>query len=187
VSSVTVGTLNEKVMGNKMEQVLGSKTELLAGVYTNITGGAKIETGLAIKIDRVAGPDKLQSPVLDLEGKSIVHAHGSLIKIEGGAALNEKAPLVNIFGDSKVFVKSGGSKLTLLPGSAKLESPDITLEATGSLTLKCGGSTIKMSGGLIEVKSSEVQCVGSSGRLNLGGNASITAGDIFLKGKVTET
>jgi len=183
------GNSGEQIGGNKTEGVLGTKTELLAGLYTNITGGAKIETGLAIKVDKVAGPSLWESPV---------------VKIHGKAAIDGKAPRVHFDGAGVASVSSGASsRVEIHPADIDIVSADVMTEGTGklvlkgggstitltsgSIELKCGGSTIKMSGGKIEVKSSDVQCVGSSGRLNLGGSASITAGDIYLKGKVTET
>ncbi len=188
-SNVTfvLGNNEEQVAGGKWEQVAGSKNELLGGMYSNITGGAKIETGWAIKIDRVGGPSLVECPVFEQKVKALIHQSAPAIKIEGGATIEESAPRVHVKGDADVTIESGGSTVDINPGHVAIEGSDVVINAPGSLTLKCGGSTIKMTGGKIEIKSSEVQCVGSSGRLNLGGSASLTAGDIYLKGKVTET
>jgi type VI secretion system secreted protein VgrG len=174
------GDFQSFIVGLDSKQVLGANTETYGGLQHETVMGAIVQLGYAMKLEKQGGPSFFKNPVTDIDAKT-------LIKMNAGAKLDAKAPLVHIDGTSGAALVSGSAdRIEVTPGDISLFSDNIQITGKSKITLKVGGSTITMTSGRIEIKSSEVHVVGSSGRVNVTGDVSVTASDIYLKGKVTE-
>ncbi len=127
--------------------------------------------------------------VTDIDGSEAVHIKGSLCMIvDGGSNLgkaSDPAPLgagVSVTGEYNI---SATTKLTLTVGASKvtMDTSNITIETSASMTLKVGGTTVSLVPGQASITSGTVLLTGGEGGvsvLQLDGAADLKGGSQVL-------
>jgi len=132
------------VGGDRSKSVVGKETLTVEKDQTEKVEGAQT---LTVTKDRTK----------KLEANEIIEVDGDESLTVGG---NERA---EVTGDRTVVVgknltvKVTGNQVEIVDGSAVLKARDVTIQADSSVTVKCGGSTITVTGGAVEVKGGMVK------------------------------
>jgi type VI secretion system secreted protein VgrG len=162
------GFTSEKYLGSKQELVVGSNTAQTIGAYSETITGIKHETvlgmileiGMAVKIEKVAGPHLFEDPVLKQEAKAfyMVEAPAGLIDIKD----------LMIDSSQVILIKSGGSKHIMNPSGSVIKAPAVACESDGVNVLK--GATV-----VVKAK--------NEAGINAGGDLEVEGGTLLLKSK----
>ena len=129
--SITVGT-------NSMETVGAAKVITVGAAYAlSIGAGLNLAVG-AVRATEVGGND-----MVVVGGNNERKVGGDeKVAVDGN---NE----IKVSGNQKINVS--GNQETSVKGNLKMDAPMIKVSANGSLTLSCGGSSIKLTPGMIEI------------------------------------
>jgi type VI secretion system secreted protein VgrG len=140
--TVSVGA-NQKtsVGGNLEESVGGNKTAGVSGASAETVTGARSVSVTGAMTHAVTGP--------------VVLSGAASVKQTAGASFE-----IGAGGPAKV---AAGTALSLTAGAtALLQGADVIINAGGSITLSAGGSSIKISGGGVEIHGAKVSVAGGS-------------------------
>jgi type VI secretion system secreted protein VgrG len=96
----------------------------------------------------------------DLGFRKVLNLSGEKTTLEGRSDLTIKGPLTNMIADLRYDVVSGnlqvnsGNELHVAKGLHRVDASHIALNATGSISITCGGSAIILKPGSISIESS---------------------------------
>lgn len=140
-SSTHVGGVSEKFAGTKQSYMAAGTIEMKAAAASSTTVGIAHETFVGGKLEaNLSGILKISKSkeinLIDVFKQKVagpMSMEGATVKIDAVTSMTVEA-------GTSLTIKCGGSEIKLTPAEVTIKSPKITIQTTGALSMKAGGT-----------------------------------------------